>query len=43
MFLSGSRRVQGKGHRVETDTVGTRLVCNTGARSRLHMSYNNEI
>jgi hypothetical protein len=37
--LSGSRLVQGKGHRVEIDTVVTRLVCNTGTRSTLHMSY----
>ena len=30
--LSGSRLVQGKGHRVEIDSIGTRLVCNTGTR-----------
>jgi hypothetical protein len=40
--LSGSRLVQGKGHRVEIDTVGTRLECNTGTRSTLHMSYDDE-
>jgi hypothetical protein len=42
--LSGSRLVlvQGKGHRVEIETVGTRLVCNTGTRSTLHVSYDNE-
>jgi hypothetical protein len=37
--LSCSRLVHSMGHRVEMDTVGTRLVCNTGTRSTLHMSY----
>ena len=37
--LSGSRLVQGKGHRVEIDSIGTRLICNEGTRPTLHMSY----
>ena len=40
--LSGSRLVQGKGHRVEIDSVGTRLVCNKGTCPTLHMSYDED-
>jgi hypothetical protein len=40
--LSGSPLVQGKGHCVEIDTVGTRIMCNTGSCSTLHMSYDEE-
>ena len=38
--LSGSHLVQGKVHRVDIDSVGTRLVCNKGTGPTLHMSYN---
>ena len=41
--LSGSCLVQGKGHRVEIDSVGTRLVCNQGTRPTLHMSCDEKI
>jgi hypothetical protein len=40
--LSGSRLVQGKGHCVEIDNIGTRLVCNTGTCPTLHMSYDED-
>jgi hypothetical protein len=40
--LSGSPLVQHKGHRVEIDNIGTRVVCNTGTRPTLHMSYDKD-
>jgi hypothetical protein len=41
-ILSGSKIVQNPKHRVEIDSVGTRILCNAGTCPTLHMNYDNE-
>jgi hypothetical protein len=41
-ILSGSKIVQNPKHRVEIDSVGTRIICNAGTHPTLHMNYNDE-
>jgi hypothetical protein len=41
-ILSGSNIVQNPEHRVEIDSVGTRIICNAGTRPKLHMNYDDE-
>jgi hypothetical protein len=41
-ILSGSKIVQNTKHRVEIDSVGTRIISMAGTRPTLHMNYNNE-
>jgi hypothetical protein len=41
-ILSGCKIVQNPEHRVEIDSVGTRIICNAGTRPTLHMNYNDE-
>jgi hypothetical protein len=41
-ILSCSKIVQNPRHRVETDSVGTRIICNAGTCPTLHMNYNDE-
>jgi hypothetical protein len=40
--LSGSKIVQNPKHRVERDSVGTRIICNAGTRPTLHKNYDDE-
>jgi hypothetical protein len=41
-ILSGSKIVQNPKHRVEIDSVGTRIICNAGTCPTLHMNYGDE-
>jgi hypothetical protein len=41
-ILSGRKIVQNPEHRVEIDSVGTRIICNAGTLPTLHMNYDNE-
>jgi hypothetical protein len=41
-ILSGSKIVQNPEHRVEIDSVGTRIICNACTCPTLHMNYDDE-
>jgi hypothetical protein len=41
-ILSGSKIVQNPEHRVEIDSVGTRITCSAGTCPSLHMNYDDE-
>jgi hypothetical protein len=41
-IISGSKIVQNPEHRVEIDSVCTRIICNTGTCPTLHLNYDNE-